>query len=160
MLPNLLSLSRLPLALLFVFSAPPLRALAIFLAMITDILDGYLARRWSHTSRLGTTLDPFTDKVFVLTVVVFFLIEGTLTLPQALCLFSRDAALLIFMCYLLFTRRWSTYIFRPFLSGKIATALQFLTLMALVFHTPITLLIWVAFLFLGITSLIELFWRK
>ena len=41
-------------------------ALAIFLAAAaTDLLDGYLARRWGQITTVGTLLDPIADKLLI-----------------------------------------------------------------------------------------------
>ena len=41
-------------------------ALAIFLAAAgTDLLDGFLARRWGQITTIGTLLDPIADKLLV-----------------------------------------------------------------------------------------------
>jgi CDP-diacylglycerol--glycerol-3-phosphate 3-phosphatidyltransferase len=40
---------------------------AMILSAVTDLFDGYLARRFRVTSRLGSYMDPLTDKIFYLT---------------------------------------------------------------------------------------------
>lgn len=41
-------------------------ALAIFMAAaVTDLLDGYLARRWGQVTTVGTLLDPIADKLLI-----------------------------------------------------------------------------------------------
>ena len=86
-LPNLLTLLRIffvPLlvaALLadgsasgwqrFLPMSRELFALAIFLiAAATDLLDGYLARRWSQITTVGTLLDPIADKLLISAALV------------------------------------------------------------------------------------------
>ncbi len=44
------------------------------IAALTDILDGYLARRWKVESRFGRIMDPFVDKVLV--IGAFTLLAG------------------------------------------------------------------------------------
>jgi CDP-diacylglycerol--glycerol-3-phosphate 3-phosphatidyltransferase len=41
-------------------------------ALITDFLDGYLARKWKIESGFGRVVDPFVDKVLVLGSFIFF----------------------------------------------------------------------------------------
>jgi CDP-diacylglycerol--glycerol-3-phosphate 3-phosphatidyltransferase len=73
-----LTLVRVPLIFLFlavsVFCPHPLPEFwfvvafaAMILSAVTDLLDGYFARKFQVTSRLGSYVDPMTDKVFYLT---------------------------------------------------------------------------------------------
>lgn len=78
--PNLLSLSRIPLAAvlaLCIASAWWPAALAIFaLAALTDWIDGWWARRFNQQSALGRSLDPLTDKVLVAVAFIFLQSAG------------------------------------------------------------------------------------
>ncbi len=47
-------------------------AIVLFsLAAITDLLDGYLARRWRVESTFGRIMDPFCDKVLILGAFIY-----------------------------------------------------------------------------------------
>src|SRR4051812_29253406 len=90
--PNLLSLSRLLLAVLFVPAGRPARIALICLAAVTDFLDGWLARRTQTTSRWGALVDPIADRIFVLVAIVQYVLNSELSLLESLLLLSRDIA--------------------------------------------------------------------
>jgi CDP-diacylglycerol--glycerol-3-phosphate 3-phosphatidyltransferase len=76
-LPNALTWLRILMipAILVLFYLPywwkdPAACAAFALAGITDSLDGYYARKWGQTSRLGAFLDPVADKLIVATALV------------------------------------------------------------------------------------------
>jgi len=155
-LPNLITLLRFPLALAFFQENPWYRATAIFLAMLSDSLDGYLARRYGNMSRLGTVLDPLADKLFVLCALGVFLYEGKLLPWEALTMLSRDFSILLFGLYLKWKGDYTRYEFRAIWCGKIMTALQFVVLLGLVFSVPFPPFVFIVFLLIGIAALIEL----
>ena len=77
-LPNILTIFRLlaapVLGLVFLFVIRPYAdwiALILFVgASITDWFDGFLARSWNQTTKLGTMLDPIADKAMVVTALL------------------------------------------------------------------------------------------
>lgn len=158
--PNMLSLLRIPLALLFLQDNPAFRALAIGLALITDGLDGYYARKYCQISKLGTFLDPITDKLFVAVAVAIFFLEQNLAGWQVLALFARDFALLLFSSYLLLSGNLGRYEVRAFLCGKISTVLQLFTLLALTFQIAIPPQWYALFVVLALLALIELYYKR
>ena len=83
--PNALTASRLLLALVFFTllalyqyegrGDPWLLNIAFLIyvvALVTDFLDGYLARKWKVEGAFGRIVDPFVDKILVLGTFIFF----------------------------------------------------------------------------------------
>lgn len=154
---NILSLSRGPLALFFMVDSPFYRTCVIVLAMMTDYLDGYLARRYRTTSQLGAVLDPLMDKFFVLFIISIFMYEGKIQIWQSLSLISRDFAVLLFSLYLACRGALSNFQIQSIWTGKVTTTLQFFVLLALVFGYSIPSFVFFIFIFLGFFALIELY---
>lgn len=97
-IPNLVTLSRLflsPLFLVaFVNGGEAGRRWALALAVffeVTDMVDGYLARRFQQTSQLGKILDPLADSVSRFTVFLGFLVEGYASVWAIAPIFWRDS---------------------------------------------------------------------
>ena len=96
-IPNLVTLSRLFLAVgAFVFlgkmifkeTLGPVEAQAAFLgfwcylvAVLTDTLDGFLARRFGWVTRVGRIADPVVDKVLTLGALVYLACTPALSIP-------------------------------------------------------------------------------
>lgn len=155
---NFLSLLRGPLALLFIMNSTLCRSLAVALAMLTDYLDGYLARRYQATSQIGAVLDALMDKFFVFVAMSVFILEGNLQLWQAFALISRDFAVLFFALYIAVTG--TNFKVRAIWSGKVSTTLQFFVLLGLIFHLNIPTYIFWCFISLGFLALCELYFIK
>lgn len=83
--PNLLSLIRLVLAIVFFVAAEQGRPVAAFwlfvVAASTDWMDGWYARRFGQVSRLGRIFDPLVDKVIVCGAYVVLGAAGTAIAP-------------------------------------------------------------------------------
>jgi phosphatidylglycerophosphate synthase len=91
-LPNVLSLSRVLLAVLFVPAGRGGRIALVCLAGATDFLDGWVARRTHTTTRWGALVDPIADRLFVLVAIVTYVLNGELSVGESLLLLSRDIA--------------------------------------------------------------------
>ena len=101
-LSNLLSFLRLAGALhvLWLILGPQADGLAVLvlaLGGITDWLDGYLARAWHQTSRIGQMLDPIADRLYILAVLIGLALRGIVPLWLVVIVIGRDVliALLI-----------------------------------------------------------------
>ena len=79
-IPSILTIIRIILAPVFFISIinySPIYSISIFgFAMITDVVDGYLARKWSVTSSTGAYLDITADFIFVIGGFSAFIIKG------------------------------------------------------------------------------------
>src|ERR1039457_4927179 len=68
-------------------------ALAIFLsAAATDLLDGYLARRWKQVTTIGTLLDPIADKLLVSAALISLVQVRVLPGWMAILIIGREFA--------------------------------------------------------------------
>lgn len=159
-IPNLLSLSRIPLALVFLQESPMLRTVAICLAMITDGLDGYLARRRKLTSQVGTLLDPLSDKFFVFFTLGILVAEHPLPFWKISAMLCRDFSIILFGTYLALTGHLAHYRFRAIWCGKITTVLQLLVLMSMTLHIEVPSFIFISFIIFGVLALVELYYSK
>jgi len=94
---NWLTLSRVPLAGLFamlfsVHRLPALWACAVVLALagLSDVLDGYFARRKGSATRGGELVDSVADGVARFTVLLSFVGSGLVPVWMVLLIFWRD----------------------------------------------------------------------
>lgn len=154
--PNGLSFLRAPLAFLFIIDNSVLRLIIIILAMLSDCVDGYLARRYHSTSRFGAILDPMMDKFFVYVTLAALLYEGQIAPWQAGTMLSRDFFLFLFLSYLGITGAWKNLEVKAIRWGKVTTAAQFLVLIALVLKIPFPPQLYYLFILFGCFAFVEL----
>ena len=108
-LPNALTLTRIFLVPLLVWAlvertlrlaihgklliASDFFALTVFLACaVTDLLDGYLARRWGQVTTVGTLLDPIADKLLISAALVSLVEIRLLPGWMAIVIIGREFA--------------------------------------------------------------------
>lgn len=82
-LPNMITIFRLFLIPLFIFvyfNDPEKNLLysviIFFIAGLSDLLDGYLARKNNQVTTFGTIMDPLADKLMLLTALVSYAVSG------------------------------------------------------------------------------------
>jgi cardiolipin synthase len=130
-LANWLTILRIVLipvfVLLLVYRRPGVALLVFSLAALTDMLDGYVARRRGSQSRLGAFLDPMADKLLL--TASFVTLTQLKFLPPwiTIVVISRDVILIVgaLLVHMLGGRIHP----RPTWAGKAATFFQVLTVL-------------------------------
>ncbi len=98
-LPNLLTLLRIFFVPVLVTALigearREMLALAIFLAAaLTDLLDGYLARRWKQITTVGTLLDPIADKLLISAALISLVQVHAISGWMAILIIGREFAI-------------------------------------------------------------------
>jgi cardiolipin synthase (CMP-forming) len=137
-LPNFLTFLRLvvlPFLIVAILEGRHESALILFLAAaITDIVDGFLARRFKMSSPLGAYLDPIADKLFLVSSFIVFTLPATPTkihLPVWLLVVTifRDVMILIVALVMLLALDIRS--FPPSVLGKATTFLEICTVVAI-----------------------------
>lgn len=126
-LPDILSLSRIGLALVLLLTEPlSFTFLAIFAVCgLTDILDGYTARRFDAVSSHGRTLDSIAD--IVLVVCMLFCIIPALEWETWMIVWIAAIAIVRLIAFGIGTGRYRKAAFVHTYMNKIAGAFLFLT---------------------------------
>jgi CDP-diacylglycerol---glycerol-3-phosphate 3-phosphatidyltransferase len=75
---------------MFRYSPGRLAAMVVVLAGITDLLDGWLARRWQIESLIGKFLDPLADKLFLMVGLIMLMKLGRVDAWLVILLLSRE----------------------------------------------------------------------
>ena len=125
-LPNLITLSRIALApvlILLLKDHEYAMSLVVFIvAGVSDGLDGFIAKRFHLTSRLGAVLDPVADKILLLSAYVMLTFLEHLPFWLMLTVVFRD--LLIVGGYLVYTSMVGSVQMRPSHLSKLNTFVQ------------------------------------
>lgn len=139
-LPNLLTMLRIALipgVLWLLWDGTPKAnfwaAMLYIATALTDLIDGYLARRWGQISVLGKFLDPLADKLLVMATLVFLAYLGRLP-------FLGVVAVIIMLARELSVTALRTIaisegvVMAAMRAGKDKTALQMVAILMLIVH--------------------------
>lgn len=169
-LPNLITLLRVllvPAVVALVWERPgPAQAAgacALFVfAMLSDVVDGWLARKWDVQSVVGAFLDPIADKLMVLAALVMLIPHGWVPAWMVLVLESRE----LVIAGLRQIAVGEGMVIAAGALGKFKTAYQSTALGFLLWHYPVLgidahsvgiLLLWVSIAF-SVASAAEYGW--
>jgi len=136
-------------------------AVGVFvLASVTDLFDGYIARRFGQVSKAGAMLDPIADKGLLLTAIITLSVSRwhyELPLWFPVLVIARDAVIVLGCVVVRLTHDHLEV--RPTWAGKIATALQMIAVAWAMFQIPhLEFAVWPAGFF-TLVSGVEYVWR-
>lgn len=155
-IPNILSLTRLLLTPAFVVSViyhaegngflPDLPLVIFLIAIITDAVDGFIARKYNQITSFGVLLDPLADKFLLVAsfITLSFLSYGPqgLRIPPwvLIIVVTRDLFILTGAAIIYFIMGYVE--FKPSPLGKITTFFQMATVFSVLVHFEYSYIIW------------------
>ncbi len=109
-LPNMLSFSRIVISPIFayfliknIFIFNIIALIIFFIGSLTDILDGYIARKYNIGTEMGKYIDPLSDKVLVATAfcILSYFYPTQVPLWMILVIFLRDIFIMFYRSFLI-----------------------------------------------------------
>jgi len=136
-IPNALTILRflmIPLFGYFVFNKQYLIAVIIYsIAALTDMLDGFFARKYNMITSWGKVADPVADKLMQLTAVIILNTQGKIPTILAVAAMLKDVVIGI-GSYLLY--RQNNLIAQANWYGKLTTVILYFTIVTVLFSLP------------------------
>ncbi len=130
-LPNILTLSRIlfiPIYINFFLNGDYIIAGSIFaFSAITDFLDGYIARKYNLTSKLGRILDPLADKLTIISILLVLIFSSIIPKVIAIILLTREIFIMFSssIVYLM-----GIDVINPSYLGKLSIAILYVSIIA------------------------------
>ena len=150
-LANAISISRIllsiPLVLLLDVNKLWLAFIIIILIVISDFLDGYVARKADGITNFGKLIDPVADKICMMVVIIYLIIVYQLPfLLFFVILAVRDTFLIIIGVYLMFSQE---EVFQSNISGKWFMGISALMMALFMYHEPLNIpgyVLWISYM--------------
>ena len=155
--PNILTLFRMALIPVFWFFMMTDReyiALGVFaVASLTDLADGFIARKYNLITNFGKLMDPLADKLMVISVMLSLVIRGVIPWPVLAILLAKEGTMVyggtvLFKNHVVVYSQWF---------GKLAQTVVVISLLSCFFREPLEralgfpLHLWLVWLGLGLT---------
>lgn len=136
-----------------------LPAVIFGIAVVTDAVDGFIARLFKQKTSLGTILDPLADKMLL--VSAFICLSIVQNLPPSLriptwvtiIVISRDT--IIVLGFIMIQHITGAVEAKPTILGKVTTFFQMITVVSVLLHLKYSYLIWNTAALLTIVSGID-----
>lgn len=126
--------------------------IVLLIAGLTDILDGYIARRTKQVTQLGSMLDPLADKLMMMVAVLSLVMINYIPLEAALAMFFREIGMITFSA--IFYLRGKKPV-PANLMGKATTVLYFFAIFFIFMQYPFAhIFLWGVIVVAFITSFI------
>lgn len=139
-IPNLISLLRILLVPVFwiVFWSQSTYHLffgmvILALAGVTDIIDGYIARKHGLVTELGKILDPVADKLMVITAITSLYQIGLLPVWLLVLIIAKEACIVVGSLFIMFGYRVRVSASKY---GKAATVSVYIAMFYAAFNLP------------------------
>lgn len=127
-------------------------AIVIFVvAGLTDILDGFIARKYNIVTRLGIVLDPLADKLMLITVLISAALKNQISF-WIIVIVAIKETLLILGAITLFNDHDIVVPANRF--GKISTIAFYIAILAMAFELPYSQVLLDGFVLLTIVALV------
>ncbi|WP_232697870.1 CDP-alcohol phosphatidyltransferase family protein [Brevibacillus daliensis] len=128
--------------------------LILVLAGITDVADGYIARKYKLVTAIGKMLDPLADKLMMIAVILSFLLSDRISIWAASVFFFRDIAMIVLSAFFHFRGKQTV---PANIFGKVTTVLFYIVFTMIMFKIPYgEMMLWAVIVFSFLTSAIYL----
>lgn len=140
-IPNMLTILRIlliPVYLYFFYSNLEnnilFAGIVFIVAGISDVLDGYIARKYDMSTKLGVMLDPIADKLMTFTILISFTTKGIIPLWILVALGIKEIMMILGGATLYLFKGKQTVSSNKY--GKIATLSFYAATLSIVFKLP------------------------
>ena len=145
-IPNSLTVVRfllVPLFIMVFFSsleASMNYSIYIFIvAGLSDVLDGYIARKYQMITKWGQAMDPLADKLMQITVLICFTIKKSIPIWVVSIIGLKELLMIVGSLYLYFRKQEIVIPSNRY--GKIATIIFYIAIIFVAFKLPYSLFI-------------------